>query len=303
MTTSTHPHGDGTEMETGMRRPPQVVGFAARTGELEPGEALIDRVFATVRASLDSADVPFADIDSVVLAADDVADGRSITTMIHATAAGAYRKDELRITQGSLTALGIAALRVSCGISERSIVASWWEPTAEPAEIARTSVDARDGFRALVSPARFAGERSQGGCVACVVEPAGGSGGLLIDGFTWGQADYRAWLAGDGEPEGVLRRLGTDLRARCELPASGGVFATSATGDAQHWEHAKSAAGIGSDWRPLETTGVHHGIADGLISLARMAPALDIAEPGVVMATGSPHFALTEAVLVRRADA
>jgi hypothetical protein len=284
--------------------PPRIAGLVARAGDLEPGEALIDRVFATVRASLDAADASFADVDSVVLAADDVTDGRSITTMIHATAAGAYRRDELRVTQGSLTALGLAGLRVSSGMSELSIVASWWAPTADPAEIARAGVDPRDGARALLPPERFAGQAPRGGCAACLVRAGGGGAGeLALEGFTWGQAGYREWLARDGEPEGVLRRLGTGLRERCALPAAGGAFAASATGAAGSWAAAKAAAGIGEQWRSLEDSDVHHGIADGLISLARMAPALAAGEAGVVMATGSPPFALAEAALVRRTDA
>jgi len=52
-----------------------IAGLLADVTPLAPGEALIERIFATTRAALDQASVAFEDVDSVVLAADDVADG------------------------------------------------------------------------------------------------------------------------------------------------------------------------------------------------------------------------------------
>ena len=77
-----------------------------RTGPLQSFESLEERVFTTVEAALGSTGVVRDEVDSVVLAADDIADGRAITTMLHATAAGAYFLDEIRTTNGSLTAQG-----------------------------------------------------------------------------------------------------------------------------------------------------------------------------------------------------
>ncbi len=283
--------------------PLSISGLVAKTGELRPGEALIDRVFVTVRAALDAAGVDRDEIDSVILAADDVADGRTITTMIHATAAGAYLKDELRVTQGGLTALGLAGLRVASGLSRRSIVAAWWQPSAPPEDIARAAIDVRDGSRSLMPPERLEFDRSSGACTACVVGPAGEPGELRLDAFAFGQADYRAWVAGDGEPAGVLRRLGADLAERCGPLDPRGRIATSLTAGEDDWREAENAAGVGPEWERVGASPVHHGLADGMVVLSRLASLLTPGEQGVVLATGSPFFLQVEGAVVRRADA
>jgi hypothetical protein len=279
--------------------PLSISGLVAKTGELRPGEALMDRIFVTVRAALDAAGLERGDVDAVLIAADDVADGRTITTMIHATAAGAYLKDELRVTQGGLTALGIAGLRVAAGLSRRAIVAAWWETTADPAAVARAATDVRDGSRALTSPDALEFGPASGACVACVVGPAGESD-LQLEAFSFGQAAYREWIARDGEPEGVQRRLGADLARRSAPIGASGRAAVSRTESG--WGEAERAAGV-TDWRKLELAPVHHGLADGMVVLTRLAEALDPGERGIVFATGSPFFLQVEGCVVRKLDA
>jgi hypothetical protein len=279
-----------------------IAGLVADVTPLAPGEALIERIFATARAALDEAAVGFADVDSVVLAADDVADGRSITTMLHATAAGAYRKDEMRVTNGALTALGLAGLRVAAGDGSRSLVVSWWHPTADPVALARAAVDVHDGSRALLPPERVAAHATRGACAACVVVPEHDAPALLLEGFTWTQADARGWVAQDGEPAGVKRRLGEQIGARCG-PLDGGVVAASDTGDAADWASAEEATGLSGPWRRTKARPGHHGLVDGLVLLSRLADALAPGERGLVMATGVPFFQLAEAAVVRRAHA
>ncbi len=288
--------GVGAEVEPG------ISGLEVRRGELLPGEALIDRIFTTVSASLARAGVEIDEVDSVILAADDVADGRSITTMMHATAAGAYFKDELRVTTGSLTALGLAGLRVSAGLSRRSIVASWWLPSTDRAALARTSVSVHDGARSLVSPARFDNEPTEAACAACVVGPASDAGELALHGFTWTQADFPRWLASDGEPEGVQRRLGRQLRERCGPFDGSGRVAASATAPGSDWSAAIDEAGL-EGFTPCAGVTTSVGIADGLVGLSRVADDLQPGEGGVVLSTGSPQFLLAEAASVGRADA
>jgi len=280
-----------------------IAGLVADVTPLAPGEALIERIFATARAALDRAPVDFADVDSVVLAADDVADGRSITTMLHATAAGAYRKDEMRVTNGALTALGLAGLRVAAGSGSRSLVVSWWHPTADPVALARAAVDVHDGSRALLPPERVQAHATRGACAACVVVPESDLPALLLEGFTWTQADARGWVAQDGEPAGVKRRLGEQIGARCGPLEDGGVVAASNTGDAGEWAPAEDATGPSGAWRRAKPQPGHHGLADGLVLLSRLADALAPGERGLVMATGVPFFQLAEAAVVRRAHA
>jgi hypothetical protein len=283
--------------------PVAIAGLTADPRELAPGEALIERIFATVRTALDAAATRLDDVDSVVLAADDVADGRSITTMMHATAAGAYRKDETRITNGSLTALGLASLRVATGASRCAIVASWWHPSAEPVAIANAAVDVHDGSRALLGVERLAAQATRGACAACVVTPSAGSEALELEAFTWTQADAYGWVAQDGEPADVQRRLGAQLVDRCGPFVGGGVLATSRTGAGGAWAHAAEAAQLDDRWRRADTMPGHYGIADGLVLLSQLADALEPGARGIAMATGVPFFQLAEAVAVRRPDA
>jgi hypothetical protein len=275
-----------------------ITGLHVRSGDLEPGEAIIDRVFATVRGACDAAGIQPSDCDSVVLAADDIADGRSITTMIHATAAGAYLKDEVRVTHGGLTALGVAALRVQAGISRRSLVAGWWLPSADLTEIARTSTTIRDGSRLLVAPERLEIDTAEGACVACVVGPAESPDGLRFEGFAFGQADYDSWLSGDGEPAEALSRLGGDLAGRAEL-GDDGLLATSRVGDPGAWDAAIEAAALAGFERLAEPP-AHRGIVDGLVNLFALEARLEPGRRGVALATGLPTFMLVEGVVVRR---
>jgi hypothetical protein len=279
----------------------RISGIQTRPGHLAPGEALIDRIFETVTASFAAAGVDRSDIDSVVLAADDLADGRSITTMLHATAAGAYRNDELRVTNGSLVAVGLAALRVTAGLSGRCLVASWWAPTAGSAPLAAASVGVRDHYKFL-SPDRFVEEPTGAGCAACIVDAGIAADGLDLEAFAWAQADFGKWLAHDVEPAGVQARLGADLSARCGGLDNRGVAVASATAAEKSWHVAAEASGVGSAWRWLER-GDHVGIADGLFLLADLTAALSPGEQGIALATGSPQFLVAEGVSVRRANA
>jgi hypothetical protein len=279
-----------------------VSGLVAVSGDLAPGESTTDRVFATVRAALDSAGVERKDCDSVVLAADDVADGRSITTMLQATAAGAYRKDEVRVTNGALTALGLAALRVAAAAARRSIVASWWHPSVGASELGRASIDVRHGSSALVPPQLLGLERMSGGCAACVVGPPGDGGALRLAGVSFGQADYDAWIGRDGEPAGMLRQLGRDLARRWGPFGPDTRVAASLTAEPDDWLAAEVAAGIG-DAERLRPAAAHHGIADGLVVLSRLAAALEPGAGGVAFATGLPLFMSAEGAAIWRGDA
>ena len=270
-----------------------IVGLTVDTRALGDGESIEERVFATVRAALERAEVERSEIDAVVIAADDVADGRSITTMLHATAAGAHFRDEIRTTNGSLTALGLASLRVQAGLSRQVIVAGWWLPHADAESIAAVSLDAGYG-RLVAVRERLAAAPAGAGSAACVVR-AGSGDGLALDGFCFGQADYHAWLAGDGEPAAALGRLGRELAERCAPFTHAGTAVSVAPGD---WEPFFDGAGL-SGARRLPVGAAHHGLVDGLARLA--AAQLHPGERLVVATTGDPAFLQVEAVAVSHA--
>lgn len=81
--------------------------------------------FETVRAALADAGVERQALDHVTLATSDEMDGRSISSMLMATPAGAYLKDELRVTDSGLTGLLMGALRVATGRFHLGVVVSW----------------------------------------------------------------------------------------------------------------------------------------------------------------------------------
>lgn len=60
-----------------------------------------------------------------MLAAHDLVDGRSLSSMVTAPAAGAYLRDEVRYSDDGAAAFASGVMRIEAGESERSIVAAW----------------------------------------------------------------------------------------------------------------------------------------------------------------------------------
>jgi hypothetical protein len=89
------------------------------------GEQLEELVHRVSAAALRDAGVSRDDLDSVTLAASDERDGRSISSMLTAVAAGGLGKEVTKVTDGSLHALALSAAKVLAGASELCLVASW----------------------------------------------------------------------------------------------------------------------------------------------------------------------------------
>jgi len=80
-----------------MTRPAVYVEGAALEISFADGRRnLQELIFDTVRAAVDDSGQPMHEIDSVVLAAHDLVDGRSLSSMVTSPAAGAYLRDEIR---------------------------------------------------------------------------------------------------------------------------------------------------------------------------------------------------------------
>lgn len=86
---------------------------------------LADMIFEAASGALADAGLKIGDIDSVVLAAHDLVDGRSITTMLTAPPAGAHLKDEVRVADDGAFAVALAWLRILSGEFTTSLVVSW----------------------------------------------------------------------------------------------------------------------------------------------------------------------------------
>lgn len=87
--------------------------------------SLQEMIFEGTNAVLSEAGITRADLDSVVLSASDLVDGRGIASMSSAAAAGAYMKHETRTTNDGIYALALAALEIWSGRIRTSLVMSW----------------------------------------------------------------------------------------------------------------------------------------------------------------------------------
>lgn len=102
--------------------------------------SLNELIFRATRRALDDAGLTLADIDSVVLAAHDVNDGRGITSMTTAGAAGALLKDEVRVAEDGLWGVSLAAARLEGGHYGASLVVAWGKPSeTDPDIVSRLS--------------------------------------------------------------------------------------------------------------------------------------------------------------------
>lgn len=125
-----------------------VHGVAMCVGWQDESVNLSELIFRTVRTALDDSGHAIHDIDSVVLAAHDVVDGRSLSSMVTAPAAGAYLKDETRLAEDGLAAVSLGSARIEADESQLCLVAAWGR--ASEGNYPHTSRFALDPF--LVQP-------------------------------------------------------------------------------------------------------------------------------------------------------
>jgi len=102
-----------------------IEGVALDISWRDARRSLSELIFDTTRQAIDDTGLGIAGIDSVVLAAHDMADGRSLSSMVTAPAAGAYLRDEIRYGDDGAGAFAAACVRIEAGESERTIVAAW----------------------------------------------------------------------------------------------------------------------------------------------------------------------------------
>ena len=110
----------------------------------DASRSLIDLIFDGTTAALKNAGVEMAQVDSVVLGAHDLVDGLSLSSMVTSPAAGAYLRDEIRLSEDGLVAASLAAARVASGESKLSVVAAWGR--ASEGDFLNTSRAAMDPF-------------------------------------------------------------------------------------------------------------------------------------------------------------
>ena len=87
--------------------------------------SLAEMIFEAASGALRDAGLRIGDIDTVVLAAHDLMDGRSITSMLTSPPAGAHMKDEIRVADDGAFAVALAWYRVLAGEFGTALVVSW----------------------------------------------------------------------------------------------------------------------------------------------------------------------------------
>ena len=87
--------------------------------------AVEDTVFYTVQAALKSAGLSIGEIDTVIQAGDDVADGLSIQHVQTVEAAGAYLKEESKVERDGAWAVHYAIARLLSGKFNTALVAGF----------------------------------------------------------------------------------------------------------------------------------------------------------------------------------
>ena len=87
--------------------------------------SLSEWVFDIAYQAVEQSSIKISDVDSVVIAAHDLVDGRGLSSMLTAAAAGGYLRDEIRIADDAASALLLADARVRSGSADNVIVVGW----------------------------------------------------------------------------------------------------------------------------------------------------------------------------------
>ncbi|MET7992196.1 hypothetical protein ABZU76_14945 [Amycolatopsis sp. NPDC005232] len=102
-----------------------VEGVAVELTSADRTRSLPELIFSCVSAALADAGCALRDVDAVTVAGEDLIDGRSLSSMITGPAAGAYLRDEIRLSEDGLAALSLAGAQLVSGTFDRVLVAAW----------------------------------------------------------------------------------------------------------------------------------------------------------------------------------
>ncbi|MET7395735.1 hypothetical protein ABZS66_19805 [Dactylosporangium sp. NPDC005572] len=121
---------------------PVVQGVSADVVTGDASRSLPEFIFGAVAGALADAGCTMADIDAVVIAAHDLVDGRSLSSMITGPAAGAYLRDEIRVSDDGLVAVSLAVARLQAHEATRVLVAAWGRASeGDPERTSRAGFD------------------------------------------------------------------------------------------------------------------------------------------------------------------
>jgi len=101
-----------------------IVGVAQTKCESKKKEVYYDVVYEATSKALENAGMERNELETVIEASDDVADGRTISNMHTCTAAGGLLKDESRCAEDGTFALAYAYMRLASGLYDTAMVTS-----------------------------------------------------------------------------------------------------------------------------------------------------------------------------------
>ncbi len=103
-----------------------IIGIGQTRYESQKPDQILDEIiFEAASKALEDAGLNREQVDSITIAAGDQIDGRPISSMLEACPAGAYLKDEIKVTEEGSYAAILAAMRIMSGLFETALVVSW----------------------------------------------------------------------------------------------------------------------------------------------------------------------------------
>jgi len=94
--------------------------------------ALPELVYKCSRDLLDKYGLERSDVDHIIIAADDLLDGISISSMVTAAPAGGLLKEFMKVAGDGAFAFAYAYLCIKAGLSDLSMVISWSKISEAP---------------------------------------------------------------------------------------------------------------------------------------------------------------------------
>lgn len=91
----------------------------------KPDQILDEIVFEAASKALADAGMTREEMDCITISAGDQIDGRPISSMLEACPAGAYLKDEIKVTEEGSYAAILAGMRILSGVFDTALVVSW----------------------------------------------------------------------------------------------------------------------------------------------------------------------------------
>jgi acetyl-CoA C-acetyltransferase len=116
-----------------MKNQVAIVGVGqTRYEKQKPDQILDEIVFDAASKALEDAGLTREEVDCITIAAGDQIDGRPISSMLEACPAGAYLKDEIKVTEEGSYAAILATMRILSGLFDTSLVVSWSKCSETP---------------------------------------------------------------------------------------------------------------------------------------------------------------------------